>query len=250
MFFATESPVNVPASSTYIDIKMKCNIPGIVGNGWQPGQIKTLVDPLPWIQQIENITVSADGVDVEDDDSYRQRIHGAPEKYSVAGPDGAYIYWAKTAHQSIADVEPVSPSPGVVDLIILLENGEIPGSEILQLVEDICSDKTKRPLTDYVKAYAPEEMYYDIDFTYYINSEKAASVNIITEAVENAIAEYELWQKQKLGRDINPSEITRRVVNAGAKRVELVTPVYTKLNRRQVAKVQTISIKFGGLEDD
>ncbi len=93
-------------------------------------------------------------------------------------------------------------------------------------------------------------MYYDIDFTYYINSEKAASVNIITEAVENAIAEYELWQKQKLGRDINPSEITRRVVNAGAKRVELVTPVYTKLNRRQVAKVQTISIKFGGLEDD
>ena len=62
------------------------------------GQLKTLVDPVPYVASVANITTSEGGADAQTDDSYREDIHGAPERFSTAGPDGAYIYHAKRAY--------------------------------------------------------------------------------------------------------------------------------------------------------
>jgi len=67
--------------------------------------------------------------------------------------------------------------------------------------------------------------------------------------VNNAVSEYVVWQKSKIGRSINPSELVRKVMQAGAKRVEVTSPVYTDLNDTQVAVEGSISVTYGGLED-
>ncbi|MNP72201.1 hypothetical protein D3C76_1687030 [compost metagenome] len=72
----------------------------------------------------------------------------------------------------------------------------------------------------------------------------------IQAAVTSAVAAYQLWQKSKLGRDINPSELIARVMTAGALRVVNAAPVYTALTATQVAQEGMTTINYGGLADD
>lgn len=72
---------------------------------------------------------------------------------------------------------------------------------------------------------------------------------MIQEAVNKAVAEYELWQKSKLNRDINPSQLISKIMTTGARRVALDTPVYTALDKTKVAVAQSITVSFGGIED-
>ncbi|GAV21619.1 baseplate assembly protein [Carboxydothermus pertinax] len=250
IFFATVEETTVPAGTTQIDVLAECTTPGTVGNGWLVGQINKLIDPLPWIQKVENITSSSGGVDEEDDENYRERIRVAPESFSVAGPEDGYRFWAKSAHQSIVDVSVTSPAPGQVEIRPLLENGEIPSQEILDAVSAICNDKKIRPLTDQVLVIAPEVVTYNVELTYYVAQENATLVTSIQEAVTKAVNDYVIWQKSRLGRDVNPSELIARVMAAGAKRVEVISPVFTQIAPTQVAIAGTVSVQYGGLEDD
>lgn len=250
IFFATTDVVDVPSGTTQVDITAECTTAGTIGNDWEPGQINRLVDPLPWVTKVENITTSSGGTDTEDDDSYRERIRKAPERYSVAGPYGAYDYWARTAHQSIIDVSVSSPSPGQVEIRPLLEGGEIPSQEILDTVDAVCNDRNIRPLTDLVTVLAPTVVNYDITLTYWIDESNSSIAASIQEAVNEAIDEYVTWQKSKLGRDVNPSKLTARIINAGAKRVEIIVPIYTAITKDQVAVANNITVTYGGLEDE
>ena len=51
--------------------------------------------------------------DWESDDRYRRRIQLAPEAFSVAGPAGAYEYWALTREPGLFDVSAYAPPGGV-----------------------------------------------------------------------------------------------------------------------------------------
>lgn len=248
--FATVQDVSVQSSQTYVDVEVECTVPGEIGNGYVPGELSQLVDPLPWVSHVENLTTSEGGADWEADDPYADRIRQAPEKFSVAGPDGAYIYWARTASSLIVDVSVRSPSPGVVEIRPLLKGGGIPGQEILDIVKEVCNDRKVRPLTDKVDVLPPKVVDYDISVTYWIDIEKSTVAASIQEEVQKAIETYKLWQKSKLGRDIDPSELITRIKNAGAKRAVVDLPTYTKLERYQVAKENQVFVMYGGLEDD
>lgn len=250
IFFAITQQVIIPAGDTTKAAAVACTVAGILGNGYLPGQLKTIVDPIAYVDSIVNTTETAGGADIEHDGSYRNRIHEAPESFSCAGPDGAYLYYAKSASALIADVAVESTQPGKVEIIPLLKNGGIPGEEILQCVLDRCNDTKIRPLTDEVSAIAPLEVHYSVDVSYYIDDENSAQTVLIQSAVEQAVDDYIFWQKSKLGRDINPSELITRMVNAGAKRVQVNSPAFTTVTKRQVAVAGEPMILFGGVEDD
>lgn len=250
LFFATTTATTVPAGTTEIDVAAECTTAGVSGNGWQPGQINKLVDPLPWIKSVTNITTSSGGADVESDDAFRERIRQAPERFSVAGPSEAYKYWARTAHQSIIDVSVTSPAPGEIEIRPLLEGGQIPSQEILDAVASVCNDKRVRPLTDHVTVLVPEVVNYDVVLTYWIASENTTVAANIQQAVTAAVNDYVAWQRSRLGRDINPSELIARVMAAGAKRVEVTSPVFTTITPSQVAVAGNVTVQYGGLEDD
>lgn len=249
VFFMTLKDVTT-SNQSYVDIEFQCTEVGSIGNGYLPGEINTLVDPLQWVSSVENITESEGGSDAEDDDSYAERIRIAPESYSTAGPDGAYKFWAKTANPLIVDVYVGSPAPCEIEVRTLLKGGVSPGQEILDAVFEKCSDRTIRPLTDLVRSLAPERVSYDIDMTYWIHSQNASIVPTIQKDVSQAIEEYKLWQKSKFGRSIDPSELTALVKNAGAKRVSINSPTYTAVLGHQVPLENLVSVNYGGLEDD
>ena len=71
-----------------------------------------------------------------------------------------------------------------------------------------------------------------------------------TAAVERALEEYRLWQRSQPGRDINPTRLISLLEQAGAKRVELESPRYQKLEQRQIARETSLDLQFMGIEDD
>ncbi|NEZ43211.1 baseplate assembly protein [Paenibacillus alvei] len=250
MFFATSKFGEIKPGAQYIDLTCNCLTPGQGGNGFIPGQINTLVDPIPWIDRVENIIESSGGTDREDDERYRQRIYTSPERFSVAGPTGAYEYWARSANKDIQDVLVWSPAPVEVEIRLLMQGGELPSSDILQAVYSACNSDRVRPLTDKVTVLAPDAVNFDIDFTYWIDSRNATDAASIQNRVQQAVTTYIQWQKARIGRDINPSELIRLAMNAGARRVVVNSPAYTVVEKTQVAIATTPKIKYGGLEDD
>lgn len=250
IYFEVTDNNEVPIGQTTIEVQARCTVPGQVGNGFLPGQINQIVKPFPFFQSVENVTESYGGLDIESDDQLRQKIHEAPESFSVAGPDGAYLYWARKASPLVADAQVYSPSPGVVHLVPLLANGDIPTDEIIDIIYEVCNSKEVRPLTDKLEVLKPTIVYYDLDIEYWIGEENKPFINQINEKVVEAIEKYELWQKSKLGRDINPSRLISMIISAGAKRVNVNAPIFSSLEKNQVAYLQNKNVIFKGVEND
>lgn len=247
LFFETTEPLEIPAGALTGTVEALCTTSGVIGNGFLPGQVNALIDPIPFVQSVSNLTTTSGGADRETDDSYRERIHNAPESFSVAGPDGAYRFLAASASQLIVDVSVTSPSPGVVKIIPLLAGGELPTQEILDAVHEKCSASDKRPFTDLVTVVAPTIQMYDVSLTYWISVSRAAEAAAIQMAVNEAVQAYILWQKSALGRDINPSELTRLLMQAGAHHVSVVSPAHTDVGFDRVAVAETVTVTYGGL---
>lgn len=250
IYFSNDEDVKVPAGNTKVEFKVVCQSDGDVGNGFSPGQINILVDPIPWISSVENTTESSGGVNAEEDDDYRERIHIAPEGFSVAGPEGAYEYFARQFSSLIEDLKIISPNPGEVDIRVLLKDGELPDSIFVEDLTEYLSDKSRRPLTDFVSAGAPTTVNYDVDLTYYIRSSDANAETQVKTRIEQAIDDYIIWQRSKIGRDVNPSELIGRIIQAGAKRVELTSPVFTSVASGEIAVNNLKTVNYGGLEDE
>lgn len=249
LYFATREAVSVPPGDLSADSPAACQTAGGIGNGFLPGQVAKLVDPLPWVRGVENVTETAGGADPESDDSLRERIRMAPERFSVAGPSGAYAFWARTAHQSIVDVSVISPAPGEVHIYPLAAGGELPSQEVLDAVYETCNAEDVRPLTDYLTVLPPVAVEYEVHVTWWLANARAAEASAIEASVERAVTGWIDWQRGALGRDINPSELVARVVGAGAKRVEVASPSFTALVPSEVALPVSVDVIFGGMED-
>lgn len=227
-----------------------CTEEGIIGNGYLPGEINKIVDPFPFFKSVMNMEISQGGSEIESDISLKERIRTAPSKFSTAGPVDAYIYWAKTANQEIIDVNVKMIIPGTVRITPLMKGGNLPTDSVLADVLAICNDDKKRPLTDNLLVNKPNQITYDIDFTYYISNSNIGLVNEIQEKVQKAVDNYIAWQKGALKRDITPTELIYLIRKAGAKRVEIVKPIFTIVNDFEVAKEVIVNSRYGGVEDD
>ena len=250
IYFQTDEYAEIPAGELTVDVPCTCQTDGASGNEIAIGELNILVDPLPYIKKVENIEAASGGSDIEDDDSLAERVFLAPSSYSVAGPDAAYEYFTKEYNQGIMSVTVTSPAPAEVEIRFLMENGEIPTPTVMSGLEDYLQDNKIRPLTDKVTVLAPEQQQFSISLTYYINRSDQAKANSIQEAVQRAVAEYIKWQTYTIGRDINPSELIKRIVEAGAKRVEIISPVFTAVPPDTVARIGQKTVTYGGLEND
>lgn len=250
IYFVTAKELIISSGVLTGDVIAICITVGDVGNEYAVGTLITIVDPVAYVSAVTNITASEGGADAESDDDFRERIHLAPEGFSCAGPTGAYEYWAKTASSLIADVKAYSPAAGCVAICVLMDGGELPGEEILADVLKICSDSKIRPLTDKVSSIPPTRISYDIKVTYYISKNNKNLADGISTTVTEAVTTYTKWQKEKLGRSIDPSELIYKMKVGGASRVMVEAPVYVELTDIQVAIEGSILLNYGGFEDD
>lgn len=248
--FQTTETKEFILGSTEVLVNGECLEAGTIGNGFLPGQINALIDIDPYITGAENVTTSNGGSDYEDIEIYKQKIREAPEGYSVAGPEGAYKFFAKKADSNISDVHIDSPSPCIVDIYVLMKGGVLPSQEILQKVELFCSDKTIRPLNDLVRAKEPQSIEYSIDLSFYIPRSLETLANSIKTRVNEEIQNFILETKERLGRDVNPDDLIVKLKNAGCKRAVINSPSFISVNNTESARGLITNVRFAGVEDD
>ncbi|WP_303238024.1 baseplate J/gp47 family protein [uncultured Bilophila sp.] len=250
VMFATLTDAVIPAGELSVKVAAKATEAGAVGNGLVPGQLCRLVDPIPYVTSVENADTTLSGCDEETDERFRERIRTAPESFSVAGPDRAYEARVRAVSGDITAVSVTSPTPGVVDIRFVLTDGELPDEAMIEEVEHALTPKDVRPLTDKVLVGPPETVEYALAGKWFLSSSDTTLLASITKAVDAAVEGYRLWQRSKPGRDINPDELVARIRNAGAKRVELSTPVFRRLIETQIARETSVAMTFGGVEDE
>ena len=248
--FSTTEELEIPAGDTYGDVLGECLTPGIVGNNIAAGQIKEIVDTYDYFWKVENITRTAGGADKESDQSYYERLRESMEGFSTAGPVGGYIYHVKSVSTAIADVTATSPEPGLVDIRVLLNGGEMPTEATMQEIQDALNASTVRPLTDRVIVSKPEEVPFSVDVTIYLPRYSQTSSTIIERDARSAVAAYIKWQTEKMGRDINPSRLHNFLMEAGLKRAEIRKPDFTVVPETSVARLTGETVLNGGTEDE
>jgi phage-related baseplate assembly protein len=285
VFFATKSAIEIPAGELHGDVEAECTIAGMAGMGFEPGDINNMVDILPFVAAAENITPTSGGADIEDIEAYRARLQLLPESFSVAGPDGAYEFWARSANPGIADAKAWMPEldlqsfgeflapwgitdasgfynalgnyyresgtgPGNVNVAVLMQGGELPSEEILNQVKETLIGKTRRPLTDYVHVVEPQAKEFDVAARYWIETERATEATSIIDAVGKAVDRYIAWQKSRLGLDILPDILHKLIMDCGVKRLEITEPAFQILEPNEVAQFNgNKTVTYEGFED-
>ena len=250
IYFSTDEYAEISAGQTNVTVKATCTASGRGGNGFAPGEVNILVETIPYITEVTNTTTTEGGSERESDEALRERIFVSPGSYSTAGPATAYEYYVRQADASITDVSVDSLEPGEVNITFTCNGNEVPSQALMDKVEAFLENNEVRPLTDHVVIEAPTTQTYNVSLTYYISRSDSNSVSTIQSAVAAAVSSYNMWQTEKLGRDINPSYLIQKVMEAGAKRVEITLPTRVVLDSTTLAVLGTSNVVYGGLEDD
>ncbi|WP_343611106.1 baseplate J/gp47 family protein [Novosphingobium sp.] len=191
-----------------------------------------------------------------DDESYRALIVQAPQGYSVAGPEGAYIFHALAASTDVQDVSVNAPQPddikalvmgvlaahgadaaltaamqttldeavwpGTVEVCVLSKQGDGTAPEtLLDTVDAALSSDDVRPLTDYVKVKSAEILNYGIDaeLTFFDGPDRAV---VLAKALQQ-LEDYKAASR-RLGRDIVRAAIITALCPKGVQNVKLNSP--------------------------
>lgn len=163
MVFATQKTLVIKAGDLSADTVAMAVEAGEKGNGFLPGQISRLVDPLPYVSETVNTTTSSGGADVETDARYRERIQLAPESFTwrrsrrrvpLPCPAGASGY-RRSRHLDPQTRHRRGHPRGY--------GRRTPSDEMLAAARDRLSASDVRPLTDTVTVRGPELVSYEID---------------------------------------------------------------------------------------
>lgn len=192
-------------------------------------------------------TATTDAV-TESDTALRLRAQAAFEGLSVAGPTGAYEYFAKSASGKVADAKAISPSPAVVVVSVLSTEGDGTASaELLATVDKALSADDKRPVADRLTVQAAEIVNYQINaLLYFYPGPESEPIHT---AAQDALQSW-LNQQGKIGRDVARSAIMAALHVQGVQRVELLEPASDiVIADTQAARCESFTIETGGTDE-
>jgi phage-related baseplate assembly protein len=249
--FATSATIIVAAGATTASVAAVATAPGAAANGYLAGQVTVQLNPNALIASVTNTSTTTGGSAPETDDHLRTRIQAAPNRFSVAGPTGAYRFFAIGADPSIVDAQVVSPVPGSVNVYVLTgpvtvqpapapNSAGIANSVLLAKVAAVLNADMVRPLTDTVTVLAVAEVDYQINATVTLYSDADPTATMT--AASTAVQELALELAAKIQRDIVPSQIVAALSVAGVYGVTLTSPALTTLAAGQWANCTAISL--------
>ena len=182
----------------------------------------------------------------ETDEALRRRMVLAPEGFSVAGPEGAYIFHALSADSDVFDASAVSPTPGEVLVTVLSRAGDGTASPaVLAAVEAKLTDKAIRPLTDQVTVQSADIVDFSIDATLTFLSGPDRAL-VLAEA--NSRLNAHLAAALRLGRDITRAGIIAALHPEGVQNIALASPMADiVLTRQQAGHCTSITITDAGV---
>lgn len=182
----------------------------------------------------------------ESDDDFRRRMVLAPEGYSVAGPEGAYIFHALSAHSDVLDASAVAPVAGQVLVTVLSRTGSgVPAAPVLAAVTARLSDKTVRPLTDLVTVQAASVIPYQVTatLTFLAGPDRSLVLANARAALDAYIA-----ATHRLGRDVTRAGIIAALYQEGVQNVALASPAADiTISRQQASHCTAIALTDAGV---
>ncbi len=185
---------------------------------------------------------------MESDDDYRRRIVLAPEGYSVAGPEGAYIFHAASASPDVLDAAATSPDPGEVLVAVLSRSGDgTPAPEVLAAVEARLNDDTIRPLTDMVTVVAADIVPFTVEasLSFMAGPDRAVVLQTARDRLDSHLAAV-----QRLGRDVTRAGIIAALHPEGVQNVILTEPAADiVLTRLQAGHCTAITLTDAGVAE-
>lgn len=184
----------------------------------------------------------------ESDPEFRRRITLAPEGYSCAGSEGAYVFHALSAHPQVKDASAYSPMPGVVIVTVLSRLGDgTADADILAAVTTKLSAKKVRPLTDNTSVQSATIDGFAIEAIIYTYEGPAS--NVVLAAALTQLNKY-LEESRFLGRDITRIGIGAALKVPGVQNIDLISPAADiVLDRTQAASCTGINIVHGGIRE-
>ncbi|WP_238917265.1 baseplate J/gp47 family protein [Clostridium sp. YIM B02555] len=128
--FMINETVVIPANGE-VTVNATCTVAGTIGNV-ALGGIKLLLKSLNGIASLENIEIVKYGVDIEDDESYRERLLEEMQRPNASGNKYQYEQWAKEV-TGVGEAKCV-PGAGSVKIIITDSNNKAATEELIQEV--------------------------------------------------------------------------------------------------------------------
>ena len=214
----------------------------------------------------------------ETDTALRQRVQLAPHSFSVAGPELAYVYWARSADPDVADTTAVAPKPddirqlvlavlaehdaaselvsamasaldeatwpGTVEVTVLSASGNgVPSSGVLAAVTEVLTGPV-RPLTDEVIVQGATLVPFAIEaqLTVFAGPDQGLLLQTALDSLNAHLA-----TARKLGRDVTRSGLIAALHVANVQKVELLSPVADiDIDASEIASVTDIDVTIAG----
>ena len=245
IFFETVEDVTCDPDGT-VDVEAVSTEATAAANGYTVGAVNILVNSIPYIVEVANISVSTDGSDIESLDAFRNRVLYAPLTYSDVGTAAAYRQRALSVSASIIDVA-ITHVDNAISVYLLCTDGALPSSDLIDEVEDYLTSDDIKAETDLITVLPAQEVDYTLSMTYKISQRDSEQATAIQTAVEQAVDNYIDSIKTSLGRAINPEMIQAAAYQAGAASVTVSAPAYVSLDTFEVAKCTSKTITYAGL---
>jgi phage-related baseplate assembly protein len=205
--FATETSLVIPAGQTSGEVLARAAATGLGSNGWAPGTITAILDPVAGVASAANIDVTGGGAELEDDERLRERAAFANLTLSQAGPRDGYLERVKGVNPAILDVAVIRPSPGVIEIYPLFAPGRAPTDSEREEIATALDPETVRPMGDDVFVLVPPAVAFDVALTVRV-SRSPEILGPASVAAARTVAER--WRRT-LGGAVAPSEITAAV---------------------------------------
>ena len=254
IYFETDEAVIIRMGELSVTVGATATTGGTVGNNYAAGSINTIVDAVPFVSGVTNLTATVGGDDGEPypeedggvgDNAYRNRIKLAVTAFSTAGSALAYEYHTLSVSAQIKQVQVLSEETttraGVIEIYAIGENGSQLPDEIIEAIVNKFKTKNIRPLGDKVEVKQPEIVPFDIELKYYVSKDKEAECIDNIEGDGGAIQQFIKTQQEALGRDINPDKLRLLCLRpgdnlTGCYRLDIVKPEFAVIGPGKIAK--------------
>lgn len=246
VYFSTDEELTIPAGSLTGTVEATCLTEGTEGNAYPIGKINVLVDDVPYVTEVTNTRMTSGGADEETNEELYNRGRESYESPSTAGTVGGFTQFVLEYNSEVMDVEVYNVEGGVIGITMLMDGGIPTDEEVADMQEYISGDEI-RPIGTKVIVSAPEAVEFEVEAVYYGAERPEPGGTALAELMQGAAEEYLKWQQSRLGRTIDPGELSHLMYEAGAGRVTIVKPTVQELTAKQCAVLKgEIKLSYGG----
>lgn len=199
--FATQELAYIEAGQAQIDVSAASLALGMGSNNYPIGALSIIIDTVPGIASVTNLTVTGAGAEREETARYRVRVALAFERLGDGLTQERYVSDVLAWNARCIDVDVQRPQAGHVNIYPLMDSGAPNPEEIASLQDDFGESNTHQG--DFIQVFAPTAQVFAFELALTLSDPDAEAP--ATAAVQSVL---DFWATT-LGGYFAPSELIR-----------------------------------------